>query len=80
MYVITTYYLVHEAGMAARRITIVIDDDPGNELYADLGNGVWGVLKVALPGGGFHLEADGGTTAGYLNQRWAQHGGDAPWQ
>jgi len=64
----------------ARRITIVIDEDPGNELYADLGNGIWGVLQVSRLKGGFHLEADSGATAGYLNQRWAQHGDEAPWR
>jgi len=64
----------------ARRITIVIDDDPGKERYADIGNGVWGVLKAALPDGRFHLEADDGATAVELNQRWAKHGSDVPWR
>jgi hypothetical protein len=68
-----------EAGMA-RRITIVIDEDPGKDRYADLGNGIWGVLQAAFPGGGFHLEADNGATAGDLNQQWAQRGGQAPWR
>jgi hypothetical protein len=72
--------------MAARRtITIVFDEDPTKkdmtkEEYADFGNGIWGVLKMARPAGGFHLESDGGTTVNYLNSRWAQHGGQLPWQ
>jgi hypothetical protein len=35
---------------------------------------------MARPGGGFHLEADGGTTVGYLSERWVQHGGELPWR
>jgi hypothetical protein len=62
----------------ARRITIAIDEDPGNDQYADIGNGIWGVLQVARLKGAFHLEADSGATTGELNQRWAQHGVDAP--
>jgi hypothetical protein len=69
-----------EAGMA-RRITIVIDEDLKHVQYADLGNGIWGILKLARPEGGFHLEADGGgTTVGYLNERWARHGNEIPWR
>ena len=64
----------------ARTITVVIDEDLSNEAYADFGNGIWGVLKMARPEGGFHLEADGGTTVGSLNERWAQHGGELPWR
>jgi hypothetical protein len=64
----------------ARLITIVIESDPGKDRYADIGNGVWGVLNAALPKGGFHLEADAGATAAELNQRWAKHGSDAPWR
>jgi hypothetical protein len=60
----------------ARRITIVIDGDPGKDRYADLGNGTWGILQAAFPGRGFHLEADGGgATAGDLSRHWAQRGG-----
>ena len=45
----------------ARKITIVFGEDLGPEEYAARGNGIWGVLKIAHPGGGFHLESDGGT-------------------
>ena len=64
----------------ARRIMVVIDEDLEHDRYADFRNGIWGVLKMALPEGGFHLEADGGTTVGYLNERWAQHGDELPWR
>jgi hypothetical protein len=64
----------------ARTITVVIDEDLDDDRYADFGNGIWGVLKMARPGGGFHLEADGGTTVGYLSERWVQHGGELPWR
>jgi len=64
----------------ARRITIVIDEDLSNEGYADFGNGMWGVLKMARPECGFHLEADRDATVDYLNERWARHGGEFPWQ
>jgi len=64
----------------ARRITIVIDEDLADDRYAGFGNGIWGVLKMARPDGGFHLEADGGTTTGYLSDRWAQHGDELPWR
>jgi hypothetical protein len=70
-------YPVHhrtEAGMA-RTITIVIDEDLSNEEYAEFGNGIWGVLKMARPEGGLHLEADRSA-----NERWAQHGGEFLWQ
>lgn len=64
----------------ARTITIVIDEELEGDRYADLGNGIWGVLKMARPEGGFHLEGDGGTAAGYLSERWARHGDELPWQ
>ncbi len=51
-----------------------------DEEYADFGNGIWGVLKMTRPKGGFHLEADHGTTVDYLNQRWAKHRGEFPWR
>jgi arsenate reductase len=49
-------------------------------LLADRGNGIWAVLKIAHPDGGFHLESDGGTMVKDLNDRWAQHGGQYPWR
>jgi hypothetical protein len=68
--------------MARRTITIVFDENLNltKEEYADFGNGIWGVLKMARPEGGFHLKSDGGTTVKYLNDRSAQHGGQLPWQ
>jgi hypothetical protein len=66
--------------MARRTITIVFDENLTDEEYADFGNGIWGALKMARPAGGFHLESDGATTVQYLNDRWAQHGGQLPWQ
>ena len=57
-----------------------LDKDLSKEEYAGFGNGIWGVLKMARPAGGFHLESDGATTVQYLNDRWAQHGGQLPWQ
>jgi hypothetical protein len=59
----------------ARKITIVSGEDLGPEEYAARGNGIWGVLKIAPTGGGFHLESDGGTPDGFLNDWWARHGG-----
>jgi len=50
------------------------------EEYAGFGNGIWGVLKMARPAGGFHLDSGGGTTVQYLNDWWAQHSGQLPWQ
>jgi hypothetical protein len=35
---------------------------------------------MARPEGGFHLEADGGTTVGYLNERRPRHGDQIPWR
>ena len=35
---------------------------------------------MARPAGRFHLESDGATTVQYLNDRWAQHGSQIPWQ
>ena len=64
----------------ARTITIVIDEDLEDDRYADFGNGIWGVLKMARPEGWFHLKSDGGTTVDYLNERWAQHGDELRWQ
>jgi hypothetical protein len=64
----------------ARKITVVIDEDLEDDRYADFGNGIWGALKMALPEGGFHLVADRDTAVGYLNERWAQHGDELPWQ
>ena len=66
--------------MARRTITIVFDENLTDEQYADAGNGIWGVLKMARPAGRFHLESDGATTVQYLNDRWAQHGSQIPWQ
>jgi ABC-type tungstate transport system permease subunit len=68
--------------MARRTITIVFDDKLNltKEEYADFGNGIWGVLKMARPAGGFHLKSDGGTMVAYLNDRWARHGGQLPWR
>jgi hypothetical protein len=40
----------------------------------------WSQAKMARPGGGFHLEGDGGATAGYLSKRWAHHGGQRRWR
>jgi hypothetical protein len=62
----------------ARAITIVIDEDLKDDQYADFGNGIWGFLKIARPEGGFHLKSDGDATVDYLNERWAQHGGELP--
>jgi len=64
----------------ARRITIVFDENLTDEKYADRGNGIWAVLKIAYPDGGFHLESDGVTAVAYLNDRWAEHGRQCPWQ
>jgi len=69
---------------AKRTITIVFDDalakDMSHDQYADTGNGIWGVLKIGYPAGGFHLESDGQTPPKALNDRWDQHGGQCPWQ
>ena len=64
----------------ARTITIVIYENLSDEQYADFGNGIWSVLKMALPGDAFHLKGDGGTSTGFLNGRWAQHGDDFRWR
>lgn len=64
----------------ARRMTIVSGENLTDEEYADRGNGIWAVLKIAHPDGGFRLESDGGTTAEHLNDRWAGHGRQCPWQ
>jgi hypothetical protein len=64
----------------ARRITIVFEEDLGDEQYAARGNGIWAVLKIAHPNGGFHLESDGGTTMKDLNDWWVRQGGQCPWQ
>lgn len=63
----------------ARKITIVIDEGLKDYRYADYGNGIWGVPKMARPEGGFHLEADS-DTVDYLNERWAQHSDEFPWR
>jgi hypothetical protein len=34
----------------------------GRARAGSCGNGIWAVLKIAHPNGGFHLESDGGTT------------------
>jgi hypothetical protein len=64
----------------ARRITIVFDENLTDEEYADRGNGIWAVLKIAHPDGGFHLESDGVTTVPYLNDRYAELGRRCLWQ
>jgi len=46
-------------GMARRAIKVIFDDNLTDEQYADRGNGIWPVLNIAHPGGGFHLEGDG---------------------
>lgn len=68
--------------MARRTITVVFDEDLRltSEQYADRGNGIWAVLKIAHPDGGFHLESDGLTTPKFLNDRWAGHGIQCPWK
>jgi hypothetical protein len=67
-----------------RTLTIVFDEDLSENMtgaqYADLGNGVWGVLKLAYPDGGFHLQSDGQTPTYVLNDRWNQHSGQCPWR
>ena len=64
----------------ARRITIVFDENLTDEGYADRGNGIWAVLKIAHSDGGFHPGSNGVTTVPYLNDRWAGHGRQCPWQ
>jgi hypothetical protein len=64
----------------ARKITIVFDKDLSHDEYAARGNGIWAVLKIAHPGGGFHLESDGGTPDADLNDWWTRQGGQCPWQ
>jgi hypothetical protein len=68
--------------MARRTITIVFDEGLhlSNEQYADRGNGIWGVLEIAHPNGGFHLESDGLTTPEFLNDRSAGHVSQCPWR
>jgi hypothetical protein len=64
----------------ARTITIVINENLDDDQYADFGNGIWSVLKMARPDGRFDLESDDGTPTGYLNERWAKHGRELPWK
>ncbi len=64
----------------ARRITIVSGENLTGEEYADRGKGIWAVLKIAHPDGGFHLESDGGTAVPDVNDRWAEYGHRCPWQ
>ncbi len=66
--------------MAKRTITVVFEQNLTDEEYADRGNGIWGVLKMAHPNGGFHLESDGVTTVKKLNDRWTDLGGQCPWR
>ena len=66
--------------MATRTITIVFDENLTDEQYADRRNGIWAVLKIAHPKGGFRLESDGGTTVKFLNDRRAGHGSQCPWR
>jgi hypothetical protein len=64
----------------ARRIMIVSGENLTDEKYTDRGDGIWAVLKIAHPDGGFHLESDGVTAVPYLNDRWAEHSRQCPWR
>jgi hypothetical protein len=64
----------------ARRITIVSGENLTDEKYADRGNGIWAVLKIAHADGGFHLETVGVTAVPYLNDRQAEHSRRCPWR
>ena len=64
----------------ARRITIVSGQNLAGEKHADRGNAIWAAVKTTHPDGSFHLESDGVTTVPYLNDRWAGHGRQCPWQ
>jgi hypothetical protein len=63
----------------ARPVTIVSGENLTGEKYADRGNGIWAVLKIAHPDGGFHLESDGVTAVPYLTDRWAEYSRQCPW-
>jgi hypothetical protein len=48
--------------------------------YAARGNGIWAVLKIAHPPGGFRLESDGGSPDTDLNGWWARQASQSPGQ
>ena len=78
-------HVIRYIAVASRRRHGAEDHDrlrrgPGAEEYPARGNGSWGVLKIAHPGGGFHLESDGGTPDRFLNDWWARQGSQSPWQ
>ncbi len=64
--------------MAMRTFTVDFDEDLTDQEYADRGNGIWAVLKIAHPVGGFRI--DGGTPVQCLNDRQSGHGRQCPWQ
>jgi hypothetical protein len=66
--------------MAQRTITVVFDEDLSHQEYAYRGNSIWAVLKIAHADGGFRIESNGSTPIQYLNDRWAGHGRQCPWQ
>jgi hypothetical protein len=71
-----------ETTVTQRQITIIFDDqlNMSDDEYADRGNSIWYLLKVAHPSGGFRVKSDGRTTTSALNARWQSHGAQCPWQ
>jgi hypothetical protein len=60
----------------ARRITIVSGENLTGEEYADCGDGIWVVLKIAHPDGGLRIEA----TASPRCHTSTTGGRQCPWQ
>ena len=63
-----------------RKITIIFDGELSSDDYADRGNGIWAMLKIGYPNGGFRLESDNGTPVVDLNARWVSLGTQCPWR
>jgi hypothetical protein len=63
-----------------RKITVIFDGELSPDDYADRGNGIWAMLKVAYPNGGFRIESDTLTPVPDLNARWNSLGTQCPWR
>jgi hypothetical protein len=63
-----------------RTIKVIFDGELSSGDYAGRGNGIWAMLKIAYPNGGFRLGSDNRTPVPDLHARWNTLGTRCPWR
>jgi hypothetical protein len=63
-----------------RTIKVISDGELSSDDYADRGNGIRAMLRIACPNGGFRLERDDRTPVPDLNARWNSLATQCPWR